>query len=117
MDLVTPALNDVRITTQPDNTHHLILIAPSDMRADALHNGLGNNVGLSYIEKDDPTLFYLSVEIIDTQKYFTVEIVKNNETGNWLGWIDEGTVTHLWVGYLDGKGEVSIYGPPIRLVP
>jgi len=117
MDLVTPQLNGIRLTTQPDNTHHLVLIAPSDMRADALHNGLGNNVGLTYLETHDPTKFYLSVEILDTQKYFTIEVSKDTETANWLDWIDENKVTHLWVGYLDGNGEVSIYGRSIRLVP
>ncbi len=117
MDLVTPILNGVKITTQPDNTHHIILIAPSDMRADALYNGLGNNVVLTYIESDNPTQFNLSIELSDTQKYFIIKVNITSEIANLLDWIDENKVTTLWVGYLDYKGQISIYGQSIPLFP
>jgi len=117
MDLITPELNGSRLTTLSDNTHYLILISPNSMRADALYNGLGNNVILAYLEKDNPAKFYLSVEISDTQKYFTIEVDKDRETANWLDWIDEHKVTHVSVVYPDKNGDFLTYGQPIRLFP
>jgi hypothetical protein len=115
MDEIKPYIQGVRMTHQDNGTHHLILVASNDMWADVLLHTLGDKIVLKYTYDGYDITFYLVFELPHIDKMFSVAINASSETKKWLKWIEEKTVTDLWVAYRDGKGGVVPYGKSVRL--
>ena len=115
MEEITPEIQGVRMTSQNNGTHHLILVTLNEMWADVLHHTLGDQVVLGYTNDGYDITFYLVFELSHIDKLFRVPVNASPETKKWLNWIDEKLVTNIRVAYRDGKGGIVTFGKAIRL--
>jgi hypothetical protein len=115
MDEIQPKIQGVRMTSEDNGTHHLILITLNAMWADVLHHTLDNEVVLGYTYDGSDITFYLVFELLHIDKMFRVAVNASGETLKWLNWIDEKLVTDVWAAHLDGKGGIVPFGQSIHL--
>ncbi|MDB5022493.1 MAG: hypothetical protein JWP78_248 [Mucilaginibacter sp.] len=115
MDEIQPKIQGVRMISQDNGTHHLILITLNAMWADILHHTLGNQVVLGYTYDGSDITCYLVFELVHIDKLFRVAINASGETLKWLNWIDQKMVTDIWAAHLDGKGGIVPFGQSISL--
>ena len=113
MEEINYNIKGIQVTDQPNGTHHLILIAVNDAHASAIYLGLGNEVIIGYSNADG--LMHIQFELIDTQKFFRLQIIDKAKAVLWMDYIDAKTITDLWVGYHDKNGQICPYGLSTRL--
>jgi hypothetical protein len=113
MDEIKADVQGIRMSTQNDDTHHLILISLNAMWADILRHTLGDSVVLRYVYDGYDITYYFVFELPHIDKMFRVAVNATSETRKWLNLIDEKRVTAISVAYRDGKGGIILFGKPV----
>lgn len=113
MQQIKVDVQGIRINSQNDGTHHLMLIALNAMWADILQHTLGDRVVLKYNYDGQGITFDVIFELPVINKTFSVQANANTHTLKWLNWIDDKKVTVIRVAFRDGKGGPILFGNPV----
>ena len=102
-------LNKVEITTQENNGHALAIILSDVQSALGMHLLLKDEkITLDYKHTFGRSYFTLLIQLQNTGKYFERLVDIDNKNVDWMDWIFNKKVTHLFVCHLTGNGTIPV---------
>ena len=115
MEEIHPKVQGVRMSSRDNGNHLLVLITLNELWSDVLLHTLGSEVNLSYKYDGTDITFYLVFHLPHIDKCFKMPVNASSTTKKWLNWIDERTVSAVWVAHRDGKGGNVPVGKAVKV--